>query len=52
MIEIDGSKSAADGVDCSAVAKQVDRCAIAKQNDRAAVAKKIACDADVDVEPA
>jgi hypothetical protein len=43
MIEIDGSKSAADGVDCSAVAKQVDR---------AAVAKKIDCDADVDVEPA
>jgi hypothetical protein len=32
MIGIDGWKSAANGVDCSAVAKKVDRCAIANLN--------------------
>jgi hypothetical protein len=58
MIEIDGWKSAASGVDCSAVAKQVDRRAAAKQvdrhaaakqNDRFAVAKKVDWDPAVGV---
>jgi len=42
MIEIDGWNSAANGVDCSAVAIQIDRLAVAGTNRHLATANKAA----------
>jgi len=48
MIEIDGSNSAANGVDRSAVAIQIDRLVVAETNGHLAAANKIAWRAAAD----